>query len=66
LITVKSEQASHAPLAQDTQGGTHRMALAAQLLVGLIQKLAVRHARRQGGKDIDIAPLKPLKKTRAF
>ncbi|MEY3770497.1 MAG: hypothetical protein RJA08_143, partial [Pseudomonadota bacterium] len=43
-----------------------RMALAAQLLVGLIQKLAVRHARRQGGKDIDIAPLKPLIKTRAF
>jgi hypothetical protein len=42
------------------------MALAAQLLVGLIQKLAVWHARRQGGKDIAIAPLKPLKKTRAF
>jgi len=66
LITVQREQARHAPLAQDTQSGAHRMSLAAQLLVGLIQKLAVRHTLRQGGKHIGIAPLKPLKKTRTF
>ena len=45
---------------------SHHNSMAAQLLVGLIQKLTVRHAQWQAGKDIGIAPLKPLKKTRTF